>query len=76
MKNKSKFSNPQFWTAMTERFVRAFISGALAIAVPIELANIKDWNDLKIQVGLLMISLVVGGINGVLMAVDKGLRFK
>ena len=58
------------------RFIRAFISGAFATAIPLTVANVQTLGDLQTQITLLSISLVIGGINGILLAGDKLIRWK
>ena len=61
---------------ISERFLRSFVSGAIASAVPLSVASIQTWGDLRAQLILLSIALMVGGINGVILAGDKLLRWK
>ena len=58
------------------RFLRAFVSGAIATAIPLTIANTPSWNDFGTQFVILLVSMTIGGINGVLQAGDKLLRWK
>lgn len=58
------------------RFLRAFVSGALATAIPLTIANTPSWNDFETQFIILLVSMSIGGINGILQAGDKLLRWK
>ena len=58
------------------RFVRAFITGALSTMVLLTASDISNWSDLASALNVLAISGVIGGINGILQAGDKLLRWK
>lgn len=60
------------------RGVRGFVAGAVAsmstILVTIGNNNISDLKDLKIWLGALSISGIVGGISGLILSIDKWFR--
>jgi hypothetical protein len=58
------------------RFVRAFIAGAVSTMALITINDVSNWTDLAYAINALIISGVVGGINGFLLAVDKLVRWK
>lgn len=58
------------------RFIKAFITGALATGVTITVNSADTWTDLSLALQGVTISLIIGGINGVLMAGDKLIRWK
>lgn len=58
------------------RFLRAFISGALATGVLATTQDITTWTSLFSALQVLTISIIIGGISGVLMAGDKLLRWE
>lgn len=76
MKKKNKYQNPEFWQAIFSRFARAFIAGALSGVSLVTLTDITTWTDLGRAINVLLVSAVIGGINGVYMALDKWVRFK
>lgn len=55
------------------RFVRAFVAGAVAIMITIVPIS-GTWNELGTWLSTLALAGIVGGISGVLMAIDKYLR--
>jgi hypothetical protein len=61
---------------ITLRFIRAFVTGALSTMVLLTVGDISNWSDLASALNVLAISGVIGGINGVLQAGDKLLRWK
>lgn len=62
--------------ALLRRFVKAFISGALSAATLISIVTPGSWQELQTALSLLLISMVIGGINGVLMAAQKWWSWK
>lgn len=55
------------------RFLRAFVAGAVStMVVIVPLAN--DWSSLKGWLSALSLAGIIGGITGVLQAVDKWVR--
>jgi predicted transcriptional regulator len=58
------------------RFARAFIAGALSTMALITINDVNNWTDLAYAINALVISGAVGGINGLLLAVDKLARWK
>lgn len=55
------------------RFIRAFIAGAVSTMVT-TLTFTGNWNDLNAWLSSLALGGIVGGISGLLMAIDKYLR--
>ena len=70
-----KVQSTEFWIAIFNRFGRAFITGALTGMAIISIGDISTWTDLGATLNAMLVSAVIGGINGVLMAVDKAVRF-
>lgn len=62
--------------AVAFRFLKAFISGAATSATLITLANIHTWTDLYSALNGIILSLVIGGMNGVFMGAEKFLSWK
>lgn len=58
------------------RFIRAFVAGALATGATITLNSASTWTELGTALSALSISLIIGGVNGILMAGDKLFRWK
>ena len=56
------------------RFVRGFIAGAVSSMVMVNSAGVNTFADLQVFMGALLVSLLVGGIAGALLAVDKLVR--
>lgn len=56
------------------RFFRGFVAGAVSTMLTVGAINAKSLNDLYSWLGILGLALIVGGITGGLMAVDKYLR--
>lgn len=55
------------------RFVRAFVAGAVSVMITI-VPMTGGWKDLGTWLSSLALAGIIGGISGVLMAVDKYLR--
>ena len=64
------------YKAVFVRFIRAFVAGAITSISLLSAADISSWTDLSRATSNLILSAVIGGMNGVLMAVDKLYRFK
>ncbi len=66
------------------RFVRAFISGAVTFTLVSLAAYTQDPSGMAVVTGkgiigilaILRVSAIIGGINGLLMAVDKAVRYE
>jgi len=56
------------------RFVRAFVAGAVATMITITPLSINNWTDVSTWLGALGLSGIIGGVSGLLMAIDKYLR--
>lgn len=65
----------QFYKTVLARFIRAFIAGAAASMVIILPVNIHDLTTLRVWIMALGISGAVGGISGVIQALDKAYRY-
>ena len=62
--------------AVLLRALRAFVSGALAAVAIVAPMALNSWNDLAGWLTALGIAAIVGGVNGVIMAVDKWVRWQ
>lgn len=62
------------WKSVLLRFIRAFIAGAAAQMALILVFNGSTWEDVTNWLMALGISAIVGGITGLIMAVDKYFR--
>lgn len=58
------------------RFIRSFISGFLATASLITIQSVSTWGDLSTALQALVLAATVGGINAVLLAGDKMVRWQ
>jgi hypothetical protein len=56
------------------RFLRGFLSGAVATLATIQMVAPANWADLGVILNTLAIAAVVGGISGGVLALDKYLR--
>ena len=65
-----------FWQTVLKRFIRAFLAGFVASAVLVVPANITDYGDIGSWITALSVAGIVGGITGLLQALDKASRFK
>lgn len=63
------------YQSVLNRFVWAFISGFLSGASMVTLADVHIWGQLNTALQALLLSGVVGGINGVLLAGKKYLTW-
>ena len=72
----SKVKSTVFWTAVFNRFFRAFVAGALTGVSIITVSDVTTWTDLGTTINAMLVSAVIGGINGVIMALDKAVRCK
>lgn len=68
--------NKELVKAIWLRFARAFVFGALASITLATLNDVHTWAELAKVLNMLGISAVIGGINGVYMAIDKAARFQ
>ncbi len=65
------------YNAVLLRFGKAFIAGAFSTAGSVTyFAGVKTWGELGTALGALGVSLVIGGITGVLMAGEKWYNWK
>lgn len=53
------------------RFLKAFTSGFFTGAVLVTFANVHQWSDLGGTFSAIGLSAVIGGLNGVWMALEK-----
>jgi len=65
-----------FWQTILKRFGRAFLAGFVSSAVLITPLTITSWQDLGGYVNSLALAGVVGGITGLLQALDKAMRWE
>lgn len=63
------------YKAIIRRFSKAFIAGFVSSAGLITVSDISTWTDLGNALQLLTVAGIVGGVNGILMAVDKFIRW-
>jgi hypothetical protein len=56
------------------RFIRAFVAGAVATMLTVIPLTSGSWNDLGNWLSALGLAGIIGGISGLLMALDKYLR--
>ena len=63
------------YRAILIRFAKAFLSGAVSTATIITVTNVGTWSELAIALQALSLSAIVGGINGLLMAAEKWVRW-
>jgi hypothetical protein len=56
------------------RGLRGFIAGFLSVAVTITISNVTTWGDLGTTLQNIALSGTVGGITGLLLALDKSIR--
>ena len=68
--NENKFN------VILRRFIKAFIGGALSTAVLISVGDIKTWFELATALNALFVSMIIGGINGVILAGEKWYNYK
>jgi len=59
---------------LLKRFVRAFIAGAAASMAVFGTFSGSNWSDVAIWINALALAGIVGGISGLIMAVDKYFR--
>lgn len=56
------------------RFVRAFVAGAVANMLTVMTLTGNSWGEFKTWLLALVMSAIIGGISGFIMAADKYLR--
>jgi hypothetical protein len=61
-----------FWKTILTRFLK----GAVAGAIPIMGATIGSWTDFGVFLNSLAIAGLFGGITGVILALDKAMRWE
>lgn len=66
----------QVFKSVALRFLRAFVSGAVATMLVVAPINIADWTALSSWLSALALAGIVGGIAGVIMALDKLYRME
>ena len=64
------------WTSIGLRFLKAFIAGSLSTAVLITVTDPTNWQEVSYAFAALATSMMVGGINGVIMAAQKWWSWK
>lgn len=62
--------------ALLLRFARAFIAGAVGNMVVMLGFTANSWNDVGVWIAALTMSGIVGGISGLIMALDKYFRIE
>lgn len=65
-----------FWQVILKRFIRAFLAGFVASASIIAPGMVTNWRDLSGWLTAIAIAGVIGGVNGLLQAIDKAVRFQ
>ena len=70
--------SPKF-KAVAARAIRMFLTGAastaLTVSALITVNDIKSWHQLGTALAVVSLSLIVGGINGLLAGADKLIRW-
>lgn len=56
------------------RFLRAFVAGAVSVMITVMPLSTGSWTDLGKWLSGLALAGIIGGISGVLMALDKWVR--
>lgn len=71
--------NPKY-TAVLLRAGRMFVIGAVStmstVSAIITVGNIQSWHSLATALNVVILSLLIGGINGVLAGADKLIRWE
>lgn len=62
----------QFWLSVLKRFLRAFVSGAITGMLTVSPLTGLSWREIQMW----LVALIMGGITGGLMAIDKALRYQ
>lgn len=58
------------------RFIRAFVSGAVSTMVAVLPLSATSWTEVGTWLNALALSGIIGGVTGVIMALDKLYRTK
>jgi len=66
----------EFYITIAKRFSRAFLAGFTASAILIVPGSITNYHDLNDWLFALSLAGIIGGITGLLQAIDKALRYK
>lgn len=61
---------------VSRRFIKAFVSGFCTGVAVISIGGVSQWSDLTLALNGLVVSGVMGGINGVIMALEKWASYK
>ncbi|MFA6201519.1 MAG: hypothetical protein WC679_14055 [Bacteroidales bacterium] len=64
----------ELFKSLCWRFGRAFIAGAVSTMVVIMPLSNNSWNDLTTWLSALALAGIVGGISGLIQAIDKYCR--
>lgn len=64
----------ELFRTVAVRFLRAFLSGAVASMVVLSPMTANSWKDVGTWIAALSMAGLVGGITGVIMGADKYLR--
>ncbi len=62
--------------AITLRFLRAFATGAIATMSTVLIFSGNSWGDVGTWLSALALSGLIGGIAGLIQAIDKYFRFQ
>jgi hypothetical protein len=62
------------WKSILFRFLRGFAAGALAAMAPIVITNVNSWANVGVWMNSLALAGVVGGVAGLILAIDKWVR--
>jgi len=63
-----------FFSMLGMRFIRGFVSGAVSSMVMVNMVGVNTFEDMKIFFMSLCYSMIIGGISGAILAMDKGIR--
>jgi hypothetical protein len=60
---------------LVSRFLRAFIAGFASTVTVVSIQSVTTWADLGTALNAILLAGVIGGISGVLMALEKWTRW-
>ncbi len=66
---------PLKYKSVAVRFLKAYLSGALATMATVMPFSGSSWNDVSVWIGALMMAGIVGGLTGVIMGYEKWLNW-
>ncbi len=71
----NRLKDPTFWITIAQRFLRAFVAGAIPTMIIVPAMTSTSWHDLGSWLSALVLAGISGGVTGILMAADKAIRF-